>query len=329
MAVIQVEGLRREFDDVVAVEDISFSVGDSEIFGLLGPNGAGKSTLINLLVTLLKPSSGTATVAGHDIVTERSTVRDNIGIVFQEPALDEELTGAENLAFHARLYGMKNPRRKQRVDDILEIVGLENERDNRVSTYSGGMARRLEIGRGLLHEPKVLFLDEPTVGLDPGTRRDLWEYIQRLNEEEGISIIITTHYIEEAEFLCDQVAIVDDGNVVAVDTPDALKKTVGGDVVQLRVDGETGHLIDRLRTQPWISEVTMDDSTVQIVLEESEARIADIVHLADAEDVTISAITRQERSLEAAFLSLTDSSMSAEDNNVVSDQVVAEQGGHQ
>lgn len=329
MAVIQVEGLRREFDDVVAVEDISFSVGDGDIFGLLGPNGAGKSTLINLLVTLLKPSSGTATVAGHDIVTERSTVRDNIGIVFQEPALDEELTGAENLAFHARLYGMKNPRRKQRVDDILEIVGLENERDNRVSTYSGGMARRLEIGRGLLHEPKVLFLDEPTVGLDPGTRRDLWEYIQRLNEEEGISIIITTHYIEEAEFLCDQVAIVDDGNVVAVDTPDALKKTVGGDVVQLRVDGETGHLIDRLRTQPWISEVTMDDSTVQIVLEESEARIADIVHLADAEDVTISAITRQERSLEAAFLSLTDSSMSAEDNNVVSDQVVAEQGGHQ
>ena len=329
MAVIQVEGLRREFDDIVAVEDISFSVGDGEIFGLLGPNGAGKSTLINLLVTLLKPSSGTATVAGHDIVTERSTVRDNIGIVFQEPALDEELTGAENLAFHARLYGMKNPRRKQRVDDILEIVGLENERDNRVSTYSGGMARRLEIGRGLLHEPKVLFLDEPTVGLDPGTRRDLWEYIQRLNEEEGISIIITTHYIEEAEFLCDQVAIVDDGNVVAVDTPDALKKTVGGDVVQLRVDGETGHLIDRLRTQPWISEVTMDDSTVQIVLEESEARIADIVHLADAEDVTISAITRQERSLEAAFLSLTDSSMSAEDNNVVSDQVVAEQGGHQ
>lgn len=329
MAVIQVEGLRREFDDVVAVEDISFSVGDGDIFGLLGPNGAGKSTLINLLVTLLKPSSGTATVAGHDIVTERSTVRDNIGIVFQEPALDEELTGAENLAFHARLYGMKNPRRKQRVDDILEIVGLENERDNRVSTYSGGMARRLEIGRGLLHEPKVLFLDEPTVGLDPGTRRDLWEYIQRLNEEEGISIIITTHYIEEAEFLCDQVAIVDDGNVVADDTPDALKKTVGGDVVQLRVDGETGHLIDRLRTQPWISEVTMDDSTVQIVLEESEERIADIVHLADAEDVTISAITRQERSLEAAFLSLTDSSMSAEDNNVVSDQVVAEQGGHQ
>jgi len=329
MAVIQVEGLRREFDDVVAVEDISFSVGDGEIFGLLGPNGAGKSTLINLLVTLLKPSSGTATVAGHDIVTDRSAVRDNIGIVFQEPALDEELTGAENLAFHARLYGMKNPHRKQRVDDILEIVGLENERDNRVSTYSGGMARRLEIGRGLLHEPKVLFLDEPTVGLDPGTRRDLWEYIQRLNEEEGISIIITTHYIEEAEFLCDQVAIVDDGNVVAVDTPDALKKTVGGDVVQLRVDGETGHLIDRLRTQPWISEVAMDDSTVQIVLEESEERIADIVHLADAEDVTISAITRQERSLEAAFLSLTDSSMSAEDNNVVSDQVVAEQGGHQ
>lgn len=252
MVAIEFQNLTKSFGDVTAVNDLSFIVQDGEVCGLPGPNGSGKSTLVNMLVTLLRPTTGTATVEGHDIVTEKAAVRDNIGVVFQESALDEDLTGAENLAFHARLYGLRNPRRNDRNDEVLALVGLSDERGHGVGTYSGGMMRRLEIGRALLYEPSVLFLDEPTAGLDARTRRDTWEYIRRLNKEAGVAVVLTTHYIEEADQLCDRVAIVDDGDIAEIDSPAALKETLGGEVVVLGVDEPTPDLLERLDDQSWV-----------------------------------------------------------------------------
>jgi len=231
---IEVSGLTKVFDGSVrAVDEINFVVKGGEILGFLGPNGAGKTTTLNMLSTLLKPTSGTATVNGHDIVEEPDAVRRSIGYVFQDPTLDIELTGRENLDFHGRLYSINRSLRKQRIKEMLEVVQLADRADNLVKTYSGGMKRRLEIARGLLHHPQVLFLDEPTLGLDPQTRRSIWEHIQRLNQEKKITIILTTHYTEEADYLCDRILIIDFGKIVALDTPDKLKAQLEGDVVSL------------------------------------------------------------------------------------------------
>ncbi|SFS90176.1 ATP-binding cassette domain-containing protein [Halostagnicola kamekurae] len=305
MAAIQVDELTRTFGDVTAVDDLSFTVDDGELFGLLGPNGAGKSTLINVLVTLLGPTTGTARVNGYDVSSEMGAVRNSIGVVFQEQTLDEELTGEENLAFHARLYGMGRRERTARIDEVLELVGLTDVRDDRVGTYSGGMKRRLEIGRGLLHKPAVLFLDEPTAGLDARTRRDTWEYIQRMNADDGVSIVLTTHYIEEAEHLCDRVAIVDDGEIAAIDSPEALKADLGGSVVSLAVDGSVSAFRDRLEDRPWAVEYTRTESGVNVTVERGEDRIADLVHLADEVDAQITSVDIHRPNLETVFLSLT------------------------
>ena len=231
---IEVSGLTKVFNGTVrAVDEISFAVKEGEILGFLGPNGAGKTTTLNMLSTLLKPTNGTATVDGHDIVEEPDAVRRSIGYVFQDPTLDIELTGRENLDFHGRLYSINRSLRKQRIKEMLEIVKLADRADNLVKTYSGGMKRRLEIARGLLHHPKVLFLDEPTLGLDPQTRRSIWEHIQRLNQEKKITIILTTHYTEEADYLCGRILIIDFGKIVALDTPEKLKAQLEGDVVSL------------------------------------------------------------------------------------------------
>ncbi len=302
---ISVDGLTKRFGDTVAVDDLSFSVAEGEVFGLLGPNGAGKSTLINVLVTLLRPTDGSATVAGHDVVAETDAVRNSLGIVFQEPALDEELTGAENLAFHARLYGMGRERRAERIDEVLRLVGLTDVRDDPVGTYSGGMKRRLEIGRGLLHEPAVLFLDEPTVGLDARTRRDTWEYIQRMNREAGVTVVLTTHYIEEAEQLCDRVAVVDDGEIAAIDSPAALTASLGGDVVRLGIEGPTAALRDRLDDRDWVIAHEETDDGVHVTVERGEARVADLVRLADDAGAAITSVDVRRPNLETVFLSLT------------------------
>jgi len=315
MVAIQVDGLSKEFGDTVAVDDLSFSVEDGELFGLLGPNGAGKSTLINMLVTLLRPTSGAAAVDGHDVVAETAAVRNSIGVVFQEPALDEDLTGGENLAFHARLYGMGPARRTERIEDVLDLVGLAEERDDPVGTYSGGMKRRLEIGRGLLHEPAVLFLDEPTAGLDARTRRDTWEYIQQLNEDAGVSVVLTTHYIEEAEHLCDRVAIVDDGNIAAVDSPASLKETLGGDVVSLAVEGQRDGLVTRLDDEQWVLEHDETADGVNVTVERGDARIADLVRLADAAGATITSVDLRRPNLETVFLSLTGATIAERESD--------------
>jgi ABC-2 type transport system ATP-binding protein len=232
---ISVSELKKRYDDFEAVKGVSFEVGAAEVFGFLGPNGAGKSTTINMLCTLTKPTSGEASVAGHDVVTERDDVRRNIGLVFQDPTLDGYLTAAQNLKLHAELYGVPSELVAPRMEQVLRMVGLWERRDGTVQTFSGGMRRRLEIARGLMHSPRVLFLDEPTIGLDPQTRRSIWSYIRELQEREEITIFMTTHYMDEAEW-CDRIAIMDKGEIVALDTPESLKAAIGTDRVTIQTD---------------------------------------------------------------------------------------------
>jgi ABC-2 type transport system ATP-binding protein len=227
-AAISVKDLRKSFGEVEAVRGVSFDVAAGEVFGFLGPNGAGKTTTINMLCTLARPTGGTALVAGHDVVGERDDVRRNIGLVFQDPTLDGYLTAEQNLRMHAELYGVDPKLIPARMRQVLEMVGMWDRRAAQVLTFSGGMRRRLEIARGFLHSPRVLFLDEPTIGLDPQTRSSIWRYIRDLQRAEQITIFMTTHYMDEAEF-CDRIAIMDQGVIVALDTPDALKAQVGAD----------------------------------------------------------------------------------------------------
>ena len=236
-AAVAVQGLTKHYGDLVAVSSVDFSVRTGEVFGFLGPNGAGKSTTIKMLCTLVEPTAGTAQVAGFDVVRERDAVRRNIGLVFQDPTLDQYLTADQNLRMHAELYGVKRSALEERMSVVLDMVDLSDRRKSLVSTYSGGMKRRLEIGRGLLHSPKVLFLDEPTVGLDPQTRSSIWRYIHELRRREDVTIFLTTHYMDEAEN-CDRIAIMDRGRIVVMDTPESLKAGVGKDRVQISTDDD-------------------------------------------------------------------------------------------
>ncbi len=232
---VTVLDLVKSYGEVEAVRGIDFEVGAGETFGFLGPNGAGKSTTINMLCTLVRPSGGEARVAGHDVVRERDDVRRNIGLVFQDTTLDGYLTAEQNLRLHAELYGVPRELVRPRMEQVMEMVGLWERRGSLVSTFSGGMKRRLEIARGLLHSPRVLFLDEPTVGLDPQTRSSIWSYIRELKANEDITIFLTTHYMDEAEY-CDRIAIMDRGKIIVLDTPEALKASVGRDRVQIQTD---------------------------------------------------------------------------------------------
>ena len=253
---IEVDDLRKSFDEVEAVRGVSFEVAAGEVFGFLGPNGAGKTTTINMLCTLAKPTGGSARVAGHDVVRERDDVRRHIGLVFQDPTLDGYLTAEQNLRLHAELYGVDSALVPGRMRQVLEMVGLWERRDATVMTFSGGMRRRLEIARGFLHSPRVLFLDEPTIGLDPQTRSSIWRYIAQLQEREEITIFMTTHYMDEAEF-CDRIAIMDQGEIVVLDTPEALKAQVGADRVRIQTDDDDAAIAalgDRFGVEATISE---------------------------------------------------------------------------
>ena len=236
MPVIETRHLTKAYNSFKAVDDLSITVESGEIFGLLGPNGAGKTTTISMLCTILKPTSGTATISGFDIVKESNKVRKSIGIVFQDPSIDDRLTGRENLYIHANLYGVLPSEQKERIDRILKLIELEDRADDLMRTYSGGMRRRLELGRGLIHYPKVLFLDEPTVGLDPQTRDHIWKYILELKKAQNITVVLTTHYMDEADRLCDRIGIMDHGKIVILDTPPKLKDTLEGDVVVIRTN---------------------------------------------------------------------------------------------
>jgi len=254
--VIEAVDLTKRYGDLEAVKSVSFSVEPGETYGFLGPNGAGKSTTISMLCTLVRPSGGSASVAGFDVVRQRTEVRRQIGLVFQDTTLDDYLTAAENLRFHAELYRVPKSELDGRVRQVLDMVGLWERRGSIVKTFSGGMKRRLEIARGLLHSPRVLFLDEPTVGLDPQTRSHIWGYINELKRRESITMFLTTHYMDEAEH-CDRIAIMDNGQIVVIDTPEALKRSVGRDRVSIGSDDEETAmrvLAERFELEPTISE---------------------------------------------------------------------------
>jgi ABC-2 type transport system ATP-binding protein len=235
--IIKVENLVKNYGELVAVDNITFTVASGEIFGFLGPNGAGKTTTINILCTLSKPTSGQAIVDGLNVVHQQKQVRQSIGLVFQDPSLDEQLSGLQNLRFHAMVYNLPTSVREQRIKEVLNMTELWDRRNSEVRTYSGGMKRRLELARGLLHYPKVLFLDEPTLGLDPQTRNRLWEYILELKKREGTTVFLTTHYMDEATN-ADRIAIIDHGKIVALDTPENLKQIVGKDIISVKTDND-------------------------------------------------------------------------------------------
>jgi len=302
---IKVERLTKKFDEITAVDHISFTVGSGELFGLLGPNGAGKTTTLNMLSTLLRPTSGLAEVSGFDVTRNRDEVRRSIGIVFQEPALDSQLTGRENLEFHSMMYGMGREERRKKIAEVLALVELTEKAGVQVQNYSGGMKRRLEIARGLIHRPRVLFLDEPTLGLDAQTRRHIWDYIRKLNREQGVTIILTTHYMEEADYLCGRVAIMDHGGFAAIDTPEKLKELLGGDVVSLEVDGDLGALEAEFRSLDWVKKAKLHEETFSLTMERGDRRIPELVSVAQRAGVTVNSVNLRRPSLEDVFLHFT------------------------
>ena len=305
MDAIIVKNLCKTFDGFTAVDRISFTVPEGELFGLLGPNGAGKTTTINMLATLLKPTSGEAWVGGCSVSGDRDGVRRGIGIVFQEAALDNKLTGRENLQFHAMMYGIGRAERRQRIAAVLELVELADRADVLVEKYSGGMKRRLEIARGLIHRPKVLFLDEPTLGLDTQTRRHIWDYIKKLNRESGVTVILTTHYMEEADFLCQRVAIMDNGKFAAIDSPARLKDSLGGDVVSLEIGAGGEGLMAQLQALPWIQSLKRHEDVLSLSMERGERRIPELIQLAQRSGAVVNCVNLHKPSLEDVFLNFT------------------------
>jgi len=293
---IEVNELRKTFGDVEAVRGVSFSVEPGEVFGFLGPNGAGKTTTINMLCTLAKPTSGTATVAGHDVATDRDNVRRHIGLVFQDPTLDGYLTAEQNLKLHAELYGVDSKLVPQRMEQVLRMVGLLERKGSPVMTFSGGMRRRLEIARGLMHSPRVLFLDEPTIGLDPQTRSSIWSYIRELKEREEITIFMTTHYMDEAEF-CDRIAIMDSGQIVALDTPAALKAQVGADRIRIETTDNEAAMAALADREP-----TMSEGAVTFYVEEGAQFVP---RLFTEFDLAITSVSVSRPSLDDVFMSFT------------------------
>ena len=310
MKAIEVENLTKRFDNrggaIVALDHISFNVENGEIFGMLGPNGSGKTTLIKTLTTLLKPTSGFARVAGFDVTRHKDSVRAAIGVVFQEPALDWRLTGRENLDFHARMYGMKRKEREERLEKVLKLVELEDKADLLVDKYSGGMKRRLELARGFMHHPGILFMDEPTLGLDTHTRRTIWNYIKELNREEGVTIVLTTHYMEEADYLCDRVGIMDHGKIIALDRPENLKNLIGSDLVSLELNnaGDADN-IEVFKKLDFIRNMKVYHNYVILKMERADIRIPAIMELAAREGIEIRAVNLRKPSLEDVFLHFT------------------------
>jgi ABC-2 type transport system ATP-binding protein len=294
MHAVEVHDLRKSYGDIEAVRGVSFDVAPGETFGFLGPNGAGKSTTIKILCTLARADGGNARVAGYDVSTQRDDVRRNIGLVFQDSTLDSYLSAEQNLRFHAELYGMPRETVRPRMQQVLEMVGLWERRASKVLTFSGGMKRRLEIARGLMHSPRVLFLDEPTVGLDPQTRVSIWEYIHELRRQEEITIFLTTHYMDEAEH-CDRIAIIDEGKLVALDTPSALKAAVGSDRVTIRTTDDEAALAR-------LDGAVLTGDGIVISVEDGESYVP---HLFGSLGVPITNVSISRPSLDDVFLSYT------------------------
>jgi ABC-2 type transport system ATP-binding protein len=298
-AAIQATGLVKRYGELEAVRGIDLEVHPGEIFGFLGPNGAGKSTTISILCTLLAPTAGRASVAGIDVVYDPAAVRRRIGLVFQDPSLDDQLTGRENMEFHAFIYQVPAVVRRKRIAELLELLQLTDRANSQVKTYSGGMKRRLEIARGMLHEPQILFLDEPTLGLDPQTRQSIWKHLNELRKSKGITIFMTTHYMDEAEF-CDRIAIIDRGKIVALGTPDELKAMVGGDVVTItssRPDEAAAEIERLLGVTP-----VRDNGSLRMEVQDGKAFVPRLVRELMA---PVDTVSMRRPSLDDVFIKLT------------------------
>ena len=302
--VIETSQLTKKFGSFTAVDRLNITVEDGEIFGLLGPNGAGKTTSISMLCTMLKPSSGTAKVNGFDIVKEAMQVRKSIGIVFQDPSVDDRMTGRENLLMHANLYGVPTSEQNDRINSVLKLVELDERADDLTRTYSGGMRRRLELARGLIHYPKVLFLDEPTIGLDPQTRDHVWRYIRDLKEAHDITVVLTTHYMDEADRLSDRIAIMDYGKIIALDTSSKLKETLEGDVITVKADNLEA-LLSIITEKMGLQKAQMVDDTLEITVQNGKSLLPRIVDMATQNKIYVESIRLREPNLEDVFLHYT------------------------
>ena len=302
--VIETNQLTKSFNSLTAVDKLDITVESGEVFGLLGPNGAGKTTTISMLCTILKPTSGTAKVNGFDIVKEATQVRKSIGIVFQDPSVDDRLTGRENLYMHANLYGVPPSEQKNRIDSILKLVELEDRADDLLRTYSGGMRRRLELARGLIHYPKVLFLDEPTLGLDPQTRDHVWKYIRELKEAHDITVVLTTHYMDEADRLSDRIAIMDYGKIIALDTSAKLKETLEGDVITVKANNVDAFL-SLITEQMGLQKTRIVNGAIEITVRNGKSMLPRIVETATQNKIYIESISLREPNLEDVFLHYT------------------------
>jgi ABC-2 type transport system ATP-binding protein len=302
--IVQITNLTKTFGDFTAVDNISFSIEKGEIFGFLGPNGAGKSTTLSMLATLVSPTSGNALVNGFDIVSQRDDVRNSIGMVFQDSSLDEELTAYENMDFHGRLYSVPPAIREKKIMELLKLVELDDRKDSLVKTFSGGMRRRLEIARGFLHEPKVLFLDEPTLGLDPQTRNKLWTYIKQLNKEKGLTIILTTHYMDEADRLCDRIAIIDHGKIIVTGTSSKLKDAIGGDVVTIETQNKD-KIESLMKGCKWCKSTKVHDGQVTMHIQDAGKHVPEILNMAYKNKIKIDFLAINKPTLEDVFLHYT------------------------
>jgi ABC-2 type transport system ATP-binding protein len=308
---IETVDLTKQFNGLTAVDKLNIKVDQGEIFGLLGPNGAGKTTTISMLCTILRPTSGTAKVNGYDVVKNAKQVRKSIGIVFQDPSIDDRLTGRENLRMHADLYGVPPSEQNTKIDEVLKLVELEARADDIMRTYSGGMRRRLEIARGLIHYPKVLFLDEPTIGLDPQTREHIWSYIQELKQTHEITIILTTHYMEEADKLSDRVGIIDYGKIITLDTPSKLKEALQGDVVVIKTH-DAEKLSSLIAKDLNIKGARVTEEGLELTVPNGKALLPRIIDAATSNGMVVDAVSVREPSLEDVFIHYTGREIRAE-----------------
>jgi ABC-2 type transport system ATP-binding protein len=309
---IETAGLTKKYGKILALDRLNLTIEYGEIFGLLGPNGAGKTTAISMLCTINSPSSGTAFVNGFDIVKQPDKVRRSIGIVFQDPSIDDRLTGRENMQLHATLYDIPGPIARKRITDLLELVGLYDRADSPMKTYSGGMRRRLELARGLLHSPKVLFLDEPTLGLDPQTRQNLWAHIEELARQEKITVILTTHYMEEAERLCSRVGIIDYGKIKVVDTPARLIGQLQGDVLLLSANHQQ-ELLQKINEINIAHHGEIVDGNIRLSVSEAEKMVPVIVELASSNNIEIRSVSIHKPTLNDVFLHFTGREIRSEE----------------
>jgi ABC-2 type transport system ATP-binding protein len=304
---IELKSLTKSFGDVIAVNDISLSVKNGEIFGFLGPNGAGKSTTIMILTTLLKPTSGQALLSGFDVMTNAKQVRQNIGYVQQETTVDEYLTGRENLLLQAKLNHIPKNEINERIDEILDLIELTDKQDKQVGTYSGGMRKRLDIAGGLLHRPKVLFLDEPTVGLDIQTRRKIWGYIKKIHDEFDMTIFLTTHYMEEADKLCDRIGIIDGGKIQVIDSPENMKKAMGNEVISIILEEEKNYnsFLSELKKIEFVNKINEDGSKLTLFASNGTEVIPKIFQISSELKIKIISISLTQPTLDDVFISYT------------------------